>query len=292
MLLFASATLGFIVPLAHVSSATGDCSGPETPTLQVVNIAPDDPDGGLNIRAEASPQARIIYVAVQGETVTSLDQCNVIGPAVWWKVSVGEVEGWANSNFLAPPTTIPPTTIPPPTTQPPSTTSAPATTTALAPPTDPPATTTAVATSVSPQTTTAPVTAAPPTSVTSAPPTSEPSSPPETSSGSAAELSLGIGIGAAVLAIGFGLFQRLSPSSASSLSKFNAGNAVPASQSPSVDSSQRSTPDEQRGRQNDRSRSEQQTTSAGKVDGPLQPDVIFVDLSPQPSKRYRPKLSD
>ena len=291
----AAAMLGVWVPLVPSASAA-TCFTPDVPTLEVTGIAPDDPDGGLSIHADPSDEARILYLAAPGETLTSLGECVLVGSSEWWAVSVGDVRGWANANFVAPPATVPPTV------------------TTQAPP------------DIEEEPTEESVQDREPTEEQQEPADEEPEEREEPADeepeereeptdedpveeddrsevdeeeidddeitevaitededGSAAELGLGIGIGLAVSGVAFGLFQRFSPTSASSLGRFRLDDAVPARASTA---SQNNTPD-QRG-----NRPRSQPTAGAAGDDTPQPDVIFVDLSPQPSGRYRSELPD
>ena len=88
---------------ALVDPADADC--PAAPAgLHVVDVAVDDPDGGLNVRAEPGVDAEIIAVIPPGEMVGAGGSCTVVGDAQWWQIEGGPdpIAGWVSANYLTP----------------------------------------------------------------------------------------------------------------------------------------------------------------------------------------------
>jgi len=75
------------------------------PTLQghFVDVAIDDPDGGLNLRDVAGPSNAVITTIERGGELIPTGECEVVGSTDWWQVTNtdGSLIGWVSSSFLS-----------------------------------------------------------------------------------------------------------------------------------------------------------------------------------------------
>ena len=77
----------------------------ESPELQAhyVDVALDDSDGGLKVRAEAGADGNVLATFERGKELISIGNCEIVGSTDWWEVTTsgGSLTGWASSNFLS-----------------------------------------------------------------------------------------------------------------------------------------------------------------------------------------------
>jgi len=68
-----------------------------------VDVALDDPDGGLNMRVAPTLASEIIEVFPRSSAVLTMGTCATLGAFDWWKVAnvQGSLEGWVSSRFLS-----------------------------------------------------------------------------------------------------------------------------------------------------------------------------------------------
>ena len=89
----------------EIVAPASNCSDGEEPVdavVEVVNIAADDPDGGLNFRDAPSTSGNIIGTYDNGVTFTPTGGCDTAADgAVWWQVEGQGISGWANSKYLS-----------------------------------------------------------------------------------------------------------------------------------------------------------------------------------------------
>lgn len=69
-------------------------------TIRWVDVAIDDPDGGLNMREGAGVDYPIVKVLPRGDTVGITGVCEVVGSTDWWQVQTNGQLGWVSSTFL------------------------------------------------------------------------------------------------------------------------------------------------------------------------------------------------
>ena len=82
------------------------CDAPESAN-RYVDVALDDPDGGLNLRLDPGVDGDIIGVFPRSSEVVTTGECQTIGVTDWWQVVPGEGQGedgigWVSSSFLSP----------------------------------------------------------------------------------------------------------------------------------------------------------------------------------------------
>ncbi|MEM9133543.1 MAG: SH3 domain-containing protein [Actinomycetota bacterium] len=74
---------------------------PEATAFRVIRIPADDPDGGLNLRAEPGLEAERLVSLPVGSVVLRRAGLPVdTGERVWWPVTAGGVDGWVASAYL------------------------------------------------------------------------------------------------------------------------------------------------------------------------------------------------
>lgn len=77
----------------------------DAPVLQAhfVDVALDDPDGGLNVRSGAGTENEVIITIPRSGELIPSGNCAVVGTVDWWEVSTsdGSITGWASSRFLS-----------------------------------------------------------------------------------------------------------------------------------------------------------------------------------------------
>lgn len=77
----------------------------EAPALEgrFVDVALDDPDGGLNFREAPSTSSSVITTFRRGVEVISTGECVIVGGTDWWEVlrTDGSESGWVSSRFLS-----------------------------------------------------------------------------------------------------------------------------------------------------------------------------------------------
>lgn len=68
-----------------------------------VDVAIDDPDGGLNVRTGAGANNAVLFTVSRGKQLITLSDCETVGTTEWWKVTTsdGSQTGWASSQFLS-----------------------------------------------------------------------------------------------------------------------------------------------------------------------------------------------
>ncbi len=70
-----------------------------------VDVAIDDPDGGLNLRSGPGVSSPVLWALPQNTKVRVTNLCQTVGSTDWWKVQPiveADIEaGWVSSNFLA-----------------------------------------------------------------------------------------------------------------------------------------------------------------------------------------------
>jgi len=79
------------------------CDAPAS-ELRWVDVALDDPDGGLNVRVNAGASNSIASVLPRSSEVVVTGDCVPTGGADWWEVDpteAGKDAGWVNSEFLS-----------------------------------------------------------------------------------------------------------------------------------------------------------------------------------------------
>ncbi len=72
-----------------------------TDTELYVDVPLDDPDGGLNVRADAGLEFEVIVTVPRSEAVITTGACKTVSGSDWYEVTVGTANGWASSNFLS-----------------------------------------------------------------------------------------------------------------------------------------------------------------------------------------------
>ncbi len=77
----------------------------EAPELQphFVDVALDDPDGGLNVRSGPGITNDVIITIERSGELIATGNCEIVGTVDWWEVSTsdGSLTGWASSRFLS-----------------------------------------------------------------------------------------------------------------------------------------------------------------------------------------------
>lgn len=68
-----------------------------------VDVALDDPDGGLNMRTDPGVENDIIEVFPRSSALVPTGDCATLGTLDWWKVenTEGSLQGWVSSRFLS-----------------------------------------------------------------------------------------------------------------------------------------------------------------------------------------------
>ncbi len=68
-----------------------------------VDVAIDDPDGGLNMRSGPGPSNSIVNTFAPGEELLTTGACAFVGATQWWQVATtdGAEIGWVSSSFLS-----------------------------------------------------------------------------------------------------------------------------------------------------------------------------------------------
>ncbi len=68
-----------------------------------VDVALDDPDGGLNMRSAAGLDNDIVGVFSRSSELLSTGDCLTIGTVEWWEVTTSDatLTGWVSSRFLS-----------------------------------------------------------------------------------------------------------------------------------------------------------------------------------------------
>lgn len=89
---------------ASAAAPTSNCDSGDAPQdqfVQVVGIAANDPDKGLNFRELPDPGSPIVGTFDNDVVFSPTGGCHVFGDgAVWWEVTGQAISGWANSRFL------------------------------------------------------------------------------------------------------------------------------------------------------------------------------------------------
>ena len=77
------------------------CSAPEL-QAHFVDVALDDPDGGLNMRSAPGPTNSILNTFARGKELITTGECTPVGTTEWWQVTTsdGGETGWVSSRFL------------------------------------------------------------------------------------------------------------------------------------------------------------------------------------------------
>ena len=93
------------VPETTIPPTTDTVNTCESPELvaHYVDVALDDPDGGLNVRSQAGPEGDLLTTLERGKELISVGNCEVVGSTDWWEVTAsdGSFTGWAASSFLS-----------------------------------------------------------------------------------------------------------------------------------------------------------------------------------------------
>lgn len=78
------------------------CTAPEVQG-HFVDVAIDDPDGGLNVRSGAGAANDIIATYPRGSELITTGQCTTVDTATWWEITAtdGSESGWVASRFLS-----------------------------------------------------------------------------------------------------------------------------------------------------------------------------------------------
>lgn len=78
------------------------CEAPELVGF-FVDVAADDPDGGLNMRATAGPDGAVVATIARGGELITRGECEVIAGREWWLMTVtdGSQDGWVAARFLS-----------------------------------------------------------------------------------------------------------------------------------------------------------------------------------------------
>ena len=75
------------------------------PALQghFVDVAIEDPDGGLNLREAPGANNSILATVERGNELIPTGECEVVGSTAWWQVTNtdGSLIGWVSSRFLS-----------------------------------------------------------------------------------------------------------------------------------------------------------------------------------------------
>ncbi len=90
------------------SGSSNDGTTAPTPTCDAppgtdvyVDVAVDDPDGGLNLRAGPGVANEILFTFDRGATIVTTGECTVVGSTDWWQVTNPKHIGWVSSRFLS-----------------------------------------------------------------------------------------------------------------------------------------------------------------------------------------------
>lgn len=77
------------------------CEAPEL-TAFYVDVALDDPDGGLNVRSGPGTSNAVVDTFARGKELIPTGECEVVGSTEWWAVNAsdGFFLGWTSSRFL------------------------------------------------------------------------------------------------------------------------------------------------------------------------------------------------
>ena len=81
---------------------TTPCIAPATQEFYV-DVPPDDPDGGLNIRVAPGVPNDIVGVSPRSSALVTTGACATLGSVDWWKVETVDdgIDGWVSSRFLS-----------------------------------------------------------------------------------------------------------------------------------------------------------------------------------------------
>ena len=92
-------------PDETVSEVIDDAVSCEAPELQphFVDVALDDPDGGLNVRAGAGVDNEVLVTVPRSGELITTGGCAPLGSVDWWEVTTsdGSLTGWVSSRFLS-----------------------------------------------------------------------------------------------------------------------------------------------------------------------------------------------
>lgn len=85
-----------------VDDATEPCDAP-TNRAFYVDVALDDPDGGLNMRSAAGIDNDIVGVFPRSSELFSTGECDTMGTVDWWEMTTSDASrtGWVSSRFLS-----------------------------------------------------------------------------------------------------------------------------------------------------------------------------------------------
>lgn len=88
-----------------VESLDNTATACSAPALQghFVDVALDDPDGGLNLRDGAGPIHGVLATFERGSEVIPTGECTIVGATDWWQVTNtdGSLIGWVSNHFLS-----------------------------------------------------------------------------------------------------------------------------------------------------------------------------------------------
>lgn len=89
-------------PEEDTEADTPTCVAPELQP-HFVDVALDDPDGGLNVRSAAGAQNDVLLTVARSKELITTGGCSVVGTVDWWEVTTsdGSLTGWASSRFLS-----------------------------------------------------------------------------------------------------------------------------------------------------------------------------------------------